>query len=124
MNIRGKGSGGEREFCEWLQIQFCLDKKPKRNLEQIRDGGADVIFPPFMFEVKRCQTILHTKWWMQVVKAASTTGLIAVVAYRQNNKQWEFLISATEIGADKGFLHINRFVFLNWALTKRGLHRT
>ena len=117
-----KGNAGEREFCEWFQNQLNLDVAPKRNLEQTRDGGADVIYPPFIFEVKRCETLSFQAWWEQICAARDKWRiendrlLTPAVAYRQNRGQWEFLIAATEIGSTMGggYIWINRFVFVRW----------
>ncbi len=123
INARSKGSGGEREFCSWLFNKLALDEKPQRNLEQVRSGGTDIIMPPFGFEVKRCEKLQLTDWWIQVKtdcaeynKNIGETSLEPVVAFRQNGKPWEFLISAYNIGCTKGFLRINEKVFLEWAL--------
>lgn len=119
INVRAKGAAGEREFCDYLLHKFKLDVKPERNLEQVRSGGADIIFPPFAFEIKRCEALKPQAWWSQVKRAVSNPsgpafGLIPVVAYRQNKKDWEFLIPASYIGVDFGYLHIDEYVFGDW----------
>lgn len=118
INARAKGANGEREFCRWLFDNFNIPM-PQRNLEQVRSGGTDIIdFEPFFFEVKRCEKIEKEKWWRQVSKAKAgqfDDSIVAVVAFRQNSKPWEFLISAEHIGCNKGYIHINEFRFLEWA---------
>lgn len=116
VNARGKGAEGEREFCRWLRDTLGLQKTPERNLDQVRNGGADVCqVAPFMFEVKRCQALALRDWWVQVMKASrGVPGSIPVVAYRQNRTAWRFLISATNIGLDKGYIRLEEFEFKTW----------
>ena len=108
-----KGKTGEREFCKWLDDHLGLDAS--RNLDQSREGGADVITDDFMFEVKRRETLDLKSWWMQVKKAAKGTDKVPIVCYRQNRKQWQFLIPATYIGLDVGYIHLEERTFIKWA---------
>ena len=118
LNARSKGSAGEREFARWLQINLELDYLPTRNLDQVRDGGGDILgVKPFIFEVKRCQQLALRDWWIQVTKAAKT-GETRVVAYRQNNSKWKFLISATHIGLATGYIQLEEFEAKNWLMQK------
>ncbi len=116
INSRSKGVGGEREFCRWLQKTLDLPYLPERNLDQVRNGGSDVCdIAPFLFEVKRCQQLALRDWWVQVMKAAKKDlNSIPVVAYRQNRQKWKFLISASYIGLDKGYIRLEEFEFSNW----------
>jgi hypothetical protein len=111
-----KGKAGEREFCKWLEDNLSIITS--RNLDQAREGGADVTTDDFLFEVKRRETLDLQSWWNQVVKAGTqprNSHLIPVVCYRQNRKQWQFLISAKFIGLEKGFIHLEERVFRQWA---------
>ncbi len=115
INSRAKGANGEREASDWLYKNLPLTKKPERNLEQVRSGGADLLHVrPFCIEVKRCEKLSHKVWWNQVNKAVRGDE-IAIVMYRKNLLQWEFLIPATYIGIQSGFILVNRFVFKQWA---------
>ena len=116
INGRGKGAEGERSFCRWLQETLKLQKTPERNLDQVRNGGADINeVAPFMFEVKRCEALAKRDWWVQIKKASNTVpGSIPVVAYRQNRKPWKFLISAQFIGLEKGFIQLEEVEFAKW----------
>ena len=124
INSRGKGAEGEREFARWLQENLKLDFLPTRNLEQVREGGADIMgVKPFVFEVKRCQQLSLRNWWLQVnisIQNMTAEELseqpIPVVAYRQNHQPWRFLISATHIGLFKGFIQIEEFEARQWML--------
>lgn len=122
VNGRAKGSAGEREFCQWLYDNFDLDKIPERNLEQTREGGADILdITPFVFEVKRQERLDLNSWWLQVLTATRERDTeididhIPVVAFRQNNKKWEFLISAKYIGLEHGFIRLHAIRFIQWA---------
>lgn len=120
INARTKGASGEREFCDYLHTTFALEEKPCRDLEQSRSGGADVICPPFAFEVKRRETLDLSGWWLQISQAVknkncSAFGLVPVVAYRQNRKPWEFLIGMEHlIPGSSGFVHVSKTNFERW----------
>lgn len=123
INSRAKGASGEREFAGWLFENFNdLRNKPERNLEQVRNGGSDLIVPPFMFEVKRVEALHLHNWWMQVVKATreyeSKHGveLEPVVCFRQNRQDWNFLVSAKHMGCDNGFARLQSPIFRNWVV--------
>ena len=116
INARSKGSAGEREFARWLQINLGLDYLPTRNLDQVRDGGGDIVcVEPFIFEVKRCQQLAKRDWWLQITKATKGNE-IRVVAYRQNNSKWKFLISATHIGLSTGYIQLEEFEGREWLM--------
>ena len=115
INSRNKGANGERQFCKWLESCFNLPESAVRNLEQVRSGGADVIVPPFCFEVKRREGLSLKDWWIQAKTDAKDVGLEPVVAFRQNRKPWEFLISARHIGCRLGFLRLDEKTFREWA---------
>lgn len=117
INVRSKGANGEREFCKWLYENLNVPM-PTRNLEQVRSGGSDITdIEPFFFEVKRVETLLLDDWWRQVSVACkrSWQDPVPVVAFRQNRKPWEFLISATHIGCKRGHVRVNQRIFLEWA---------
>ncbi len=119
INSRSKGAGGEREFCRWLYDNMNVPL-PKRNLDQVREGGADIIdIEPFFFEIKRCEVLSLDAWWLQVVVACRESGAIQepmpVVCFRKNRKPWEFLISAKHINCNKGYIRINERIFLEFS---------
>jgi hypothetical protein len=119
INGRSKGGRGERECCSYLKQLFMLDFDPVRNLEQTREGGADIInIPGFTFEVKRVEKLALRSWWLQVKKAC-TPGTIPVVIYRQNKQEWQGLISAEYIGLKYGFIQLpnkelNEWLLMQW----------
>lgn len=114
VNARAKGAAGEREFIKWLLHHFHIFDIPERNLEQVRRGGGDIVnVDPFVFEVKRQQVLSLRKWWVQVSEV-SNNGKVPIVAYRQNRKPWKFLISATNIGLETGFIQLEDIEFIKW----------
>lgn len=115
LNARSKGAGGEREFCSWIFAHFDLKEMPERNLDQVRNGGTDIILSPFGFEVKRVESLSLDNWWIQVKNDCEKHKLIPVVAFRRNRGKWEFLISGDNIGLDFGYVRINQKCFLKWA---------
>lgn len=119
INARAKGAAGERELAKWLHTTFNLGALPTRNLEQVRSGGSDIIdFYPFYFECKRVESLDLQSWWNQVlfeVRKCMHSDPVPVVAFRQNRKPWEFLISASEIGLTKGFIRLRDKEFIGYA---------
>ena len=110
-----KGKQGEREAANWLQQQFKLEFTPTRNLNQTREGGHDLDgFPPFKIEVKRQVTLNLKSWWEQATNSCGA-GDCAVVMYRQNRKQWRFLIPAEVIGVKRGYIILEGREFVLWA---------
>ena len=122
LNARTKGQAGEREFADWLKKTLNLERKPNRTLDQTRDGGADIIdVPPFFFEVKRCEKLNRNAWWKQVKTAVfDFPNKIPVVAYRQNRKKWNFLISSSNIAVflPELYVELNEEVGIKWLKNK------
>jgi hypothetical protein len=126
VNARAKGAAGEREFAKWLHEYLSLEVMPERNLEQVRSGGADIVnVYPFIFEVKRVETLDLASWWIQCKAAweeirnfegATDTNLIPVVAFRQNRQPWEFLVSAQLLKLELGFIRLNQATFQRFAI--------
>ena len=114
INSRAKGASGEREFCNWLERNFDLPTKPERNLEQVRSGGTDIIFPPFSFEIKRVENLDVQAAWVQCKVAAEKLCLEPVLAHRRNRQPWSFCIGARHIGCDLGYIQFDERVFKQW----------
>lgn len=115
INVRNKGAAGERELAEFLYLNLPIPEKPQRNLEQVRSGGGDLLVPPFLYECKRVESLSLGDWWYQAVIAGQRAELEPIVAFRQNKRSWEFLISAKNIGVDLGFMRVNSEVFFKFA---------
>lgn len=121
INPTHKGKRGEVELCKWVDKHLGADlellEPTERNYNQSQ-GGADVIVPNFIIEVKRRETLDLQSWWHQVITAKKQNieaDLIPVVAFRQNRKPWQFLIPADFIGVDKGFIILSELVFTKFA---------
>lgn len=50
---RTKGAAGEREICDLIFDNLGIEVH--RNLQQTRDGGADIKLKPYSIEVKDVQ---------------------------------------------------------------------
>jgi len=117
INVVHKGKRGENEFCEWLDKNIGIEYA-EREYNQAK-GGADIIVKDFIIEVKRREVLDFESWWYQVAiakKRHPEKDLIPVVAFRQNRKQWRFLIPANLIaGLEIGYLEAPSSVFLAFA---------
>jgi len=89
---RDKGQRGEREMCDLLK-DAGFGSAISRNLEQVRNGGADIVcIEGLNIEVKRCQTFELKKWWAHL--ASNTVhNNFPVLCYRKNRQPWSFLVS-------------------------------
>lgn len=118
INIRDKGAKAELEFCSRFQPFF--PNKLERNLLQTREGGSDVTgCHPFVIEIKRVEDLCDSnkaRWWAQVTRAAEGTGGIPCVAYRPNRSPWQFILPATLIGLDEGFVEVSETVWLRFVV--------
>ena len=119
INMREKGKTGELEFCNRFQPFF--PDILKRNLLQTREGGADISgCAPFQIEVKRCQKIEQPKWWRQVLAACDPSD-IPIVAFRQNNCPWRFLLPFNlMVNGAEGYVEASEDVFLKLVLHEYG----
>lgn len=114
-----KGASGENEFARWLRDALDLEVTPKRNLEQTRSGGADIIdVRPYCIEVKRQERVDCYSFWCQCVEASSRlpNNPIPIVAFRKNHQKWQFLISASFLldHLPSGYIRLTEAVFRSW----------
>jgi hypothetical protein len=120
VNPKQKGKKGEDEACEWLSKYLYHNKRfLERNQNQVFIG-ADIVTYPFIFEVKRRETLALDAWWIQIHRVHDKLKnlnkmYIPVVMFRQNRKEWEFLISASSIGCTGGYVRLNNSRFIEWA---------
>lgn len=90
---RTKGHGGERELCKELTFLLKRQVPLERNVDQVRDGGADIInLRPFAIEVKRQESLNIKAWLKQAKSQATKKNPIPVLFYRQNNRQWHVML--------------------------------
>lgn len=111
INSRTKGKVGESQFIQRFNMFF--PEELKRNLLQVREGGADISgCHPFQIEVKRCQKLEFDKWWRQVNKALCSEEEIPIVAYRKNHGKWRFLIPAALVVDHNGYMDVEEDIFI------------
>lgn len=96
VNGRAKGADGERELAGILErwgAQAGVKLELKRNLEQVRGGGHDLVgLEPYglAVEVKRVEQLSLNAWWQQACRQARSIQCLPVLAWRQNRKPWAF----------------------------------
>jgi len=119
---RTKGQVGERELCKLLDAEFAdlLPEPLSRNLDQVREGGADIMgIPGIALEVKRHESLAVNVWWIQCVQQAMDCGRFPVLAYRQNRKPWAYCLPASLIVDESwSYITVTQDVFYRW-LRKR-----
>lgn len=98
INSRAKGAAAEREFCKELAefLGDALTGPLKRNLEQTRVGGHDIVgLDGFAIEIKRYRVIKEgdiVKFWAQAVEQARRVDAEPVLAYREDFCSWRVRI--------------------------------
>lgn len=96
---RRKGANGERELISLLK-DYLGDDTIRRNLEQTRDGGQDVLgVEGWVIEAKRAAKPNLSAWWAQAVEQAKGKGEPAL-AYRIDRRPWRVMISMQAINPD------------------------
>ena len=98
INSRAKGASAEREFCNLLSeyLGESLVEPLKRNLEQTRNGGHDILgLEGMAIEIKRYKRVKESdikKFWAQAVEQANRAGGQPVLAYREDMCSWRVRI--------------------------------
>ena len=95
---RDKGQRGEGEFFALLseQLGTCV----RRNVDQVRNGGADgVEVPGWAIEVKRWEGSFRAEWWEQAIQQArgDLDGRSPALAYRASRQPWRVRIPLDSI---------------------------
>lgn len=83
---RTKGASGERDVCNLIKEHLGVEVK--RNLNQTREGGADIKMPPFSIEVKRRARIALYDWMTQAYCGCDYDDEIPLVVCRGDHKEW------------------------------------
>jgi hypothetical protein len=92
---RRKGADAEREVARLARSHGFAGAA--RNLDQVRDGGADILgIAGVCLEVKRTELAHPWNWWAQVTAAASPTE-IPVVAFRRSSSPWLAIVPLDEL---------------------------
>lgn len=98
INSRAKGAQAEREFCKGLTeyLGDVLVEPLKRNLEQTRNGGHDILgLEGFALEIKRYKRIKDgdiKKFWDQACEQATRIGATPTLAFREDMQSWRIRI--------------------------------
>lgn len=87
---RTKGAAGEREICDMIFENLGIEVH--RNLQQTRDGGADIKLKPYSIEVKRRAAIGNIYDWM-----SQATAGCDVAERRADRKQWLAILPIDEL---------------------------
>lgn len=94
-NAKRKGNAGEVEFCKLIVENLGIDVH--RNLQQTRDGGADIKLKPYSIEVKRRAAIGNIYDWMNQASAGCDTAERPIVVCRADRKQWLAILPIEEL---------------------------
>lgn len=99
VNVRSKGQRGEREaaslvmaWAEEVTDHMGVEAvELKRNLQQSRQGGYDLVGLDWLaLEVKRHESLAGLPgWWRQTLKQTKE-GQQPMLMYRQNRSPWRF----------------------------------
>lgn len=96
INSRAKGQRAEREICRLLSDELGIEVK--RNVDQARDGGADVLIPGFAIEVKHRQATTLPAWWRQARQQAEKARAEPLLLYRKDREPWSAAIATADGG--------------------------
>lgn len=91
---RRKGAAGEREACAWLSER--LGTVVRRQINQARDGGADIHVGPFRVEVKRRKGIAVYEWIDQAEAACTDFETPVVICRADGRTDWLVVLRAED----------------------------
>lgn len=95
---RRKGKAGELELARLLREHLGADVA--RNLEQSRQGGADLLgLPGWAVEVKRAAQARLSEWWLQTCQQAESTGQRPALFYRLDRQPWRCVVALRHVAA-------------------------
>lgn len=94
-NRKRKGNGGEIEVCKLIFDNLGIEVH--RNLQQTRDGGADIKLKPYSIEVKRRAAIGNIYDWMSQATSGCDTAERPIVVCRADRKQWLAILPIEEL---------------------------
>ena len=98
INSRNKGKSGEAEVIKIIHDELGI--KCCRNLDQVRNGGHDILgLDGWAIEVKRAKKPLLAQWWTQTLEQAEQGGLHPVLWYRLDNQKWRVVVPLNRICA-------------------------
>lgn len=93
---RRKGADGERELARLLRES--LGAGVFRNLDQPRQGGADLLgIAGWAIEVKRATRPALAAWWSQACAQADALACRPALAYRLDRQPWRVVVALRHI---------------------------
>lgn len=96
-----KGKNGERELARLLRDHLGADVV--RNLEQARQGGADLLgIAGWAVEVKRAARPRMAEWWHQARQQADATGQRPALCYRLDRQPWRVVVALRHVATGFG----------------------
>ena len=96
-----KGKAGERELARLLRDHLGADVV--RNLEQARQGGADLLgIAGWAVEVKRAARPRMAEWWHQARQQADATGQRPALCYRLDRQPWRVVVALRHVATGFG----------------------
>lgn len=110
-----KGKKGEKEALAWLLSNLPIETLNPENLTRLKNIGDDIELNHFSIEVKRRETLDIPSWWYQCVVNADKKEKEPILMFRQNRKEWRFVISARNLGLSKGWMELSKIAFIEFA---------
>ena len=92
---RTKGAAGERDICDLILRDLGIEVH--RNLQQTRDGGADIKLKPFSIEVKRRAAIGNIYDWVDQAERGCEFPERPIVVCRADRKKWLAIMTIDEL---------------------------
>ncbi len=87
-----KGKDGERELIRHLRNLLGIELT--RNLDQVRDGGSDILgLEGFFIKCKRSKASHINGWWTQAVHQAKANQGKPALCYRVDRCQWRVILA-------------------------------
>jgi Holliday junction resolvase len=114
-----KGKRGERELMKQLNKQFGGPLVERTGYQQSRkQGGFDLTMPNCSIEVKRYAKIKdgHIRaFWDETVEQSKEFGTVGVLAYREDNQAWRFVVPGS-FNDENGTLQLIPELKYTWTL--------
>lgn len=90
---RDKGQRGERLFIQAMEDAGYPKGILTRNLNQTRNGGADIIdVPTLAIETKNHKTLTIPAWWKQALSQTTPDNPIPILAYKPARKPFAVMV--------------------------------
>jgi Holliday junction resolvase len=95
-NSARKGKVAERELARLLRK--WLGSAVVRNLDQVRDGGSDLLgIAGWALECKRAARPRVAEWWAQTCRQAAAVGLRPALCYRLDRQPWRAVVALRDV---------------------------